>query len=133
MPTMANITVKKADNTTDVVYVAISPAGGDLSEAQWRVEAAGAIAANRPKLYVKAKASADGKVRIVDWRHEYPETSTNTSTGVVSITYIVRAKGTFYVPLNATDTSITECAAQSANLLKSSLIQSTLTSGIAPQ
>lgn len=36
MPTMANITVKKADGTTDIVFDAIAGSGGDTSAARWR-------------------------------------------------------------------------------------------------
>jgi transcriptional regulator of met regulon len=39
MPAMANITVKKADDTTDVIYVAISPSAGDKVPAIWQVTA----------------------------------------------------------------------------------------------
>lgn len=39
MPQMANITVKKADGTTDVVYTALTPAGGDNSPARWSANA----------------------------------------------------------------------------------------------
>lgn len=36
MPTMANITVKKFDGTTDIVFDALSGSGGDGSPAVWR-------------------------------------------------------------------------------------------------
>lgn len=36
MPSMASITVKKFDGTTDIVYDALSASGGDSSPAVWR-------------------------------------------------------------------------------------------------
>jgi len=36
MPTMASITVKKYDGTTDIVYDALAASGGDGSPAVWR-------------------------------------------------------------------------------------------------
>jgi hypothetical protein len=43
MPTMASITVKKADGTTDIVYDALAASGGDNSPAAWRQDT-GAVA-----------------------------------------------------------------------------------------
>lgn len=39
MPNMANITVKKADGTTDVVYTALTPSAGDKTSARWSLTA----------------------------------------------------------------------------------------------
>lgn len=36
MPSMASITVKKADETTDITYDAIAPSAGDNADAIWR-------------------------------------------------------------------------------------------------
>ena len=36
MPSMASITVKKYDGTTDIVFDALSASGGDNSPAVWR-------------------------------------------------------------------------------------------------
>lgn len=44
MPTMANLTVKKYDGVTDIVYDALSASGGDGSPAVWRQDT-GAVAA----------------------------------------------------------------------------------------
>lgn len=41
MPTLANITIKKADGTTDVVYTAIAGAAGDNTPAMFRNETIG--------------------------------------------------------------------------------------------
>lgn len=129
MPTMANITVKKADGTTDIVYSAIQPAGGDKSPAIWRPEAIGNVAGNRPVFKLSTNPTADGKARVVDWSLQYPETYTNTTTGVTSVRLSDKARGTFIISLDAVDATHTEMAAQAANLLKSALIQSCITSG----
>lgn len=132
MPTMANVVVKKADGTTDVTYTAIQPAGGDGTEAVWRVESIGTIAGNRPYLVVSSKPTADRRARVVNWTLKYPETVTNSTTGVISVRTTATAKGSFIVSLDAADVTNLEAAAQMANLLKSSLLQSVMTSGFAP-
>ena len=132
MPTMANITVKKADGTTDVVYTAIQPAGGDGLEALWRVEAIGSIAGNRPVFSLKSKSTQDKRARVVDFSLIYPEIVTNASTGVASVRTRATFRGSIIVSLDAADVTNQECAAQAANLLKSVLIQSCLTAGFAP-
>lgn len=132
MPTMANITVKKADGTTDITYVAIQPAGGDGLEAVWRVEAIGTIAGNRPRLSLKSKPTADKRARVVDYQLVIPETVTNSTTGVTSVRTKATSRGSFITSLDASDVTNVECAAQTANLLKSALIQICLTTGFAP-
>jgi hypothetical protein len=129
---MASITVKKLDGTTDVTYVAIQPAGGAGTDAIWRVEAIGTIAGNRPVLKIRSKPTADGTANVVDWALSYPETMTNSTTGVISVRKIVKHRGTSIIPLDAADATNGESAAQTANLLKSTLFQSILTSGFAP-
>lgn len=132
MPTMANITVKAADGTTDVVYSAIQPAAGDKSPAIWRVEAIGSIAGNRPTFTIEAKPTLDKKARVVDFSLSYPETFTNTTTGVTAVRLRDIFKGTCIIQMDAEDTTNVECCAQGANLLTSTLIQSVLRSGFAP-
>lgn len=132
MAQQADITVKKYDGTTDIVYNALSPSGGDNTPAQWRVNAAGAVASNKPFFTVSAKYTADKRARIVTCKLIMPETYTDTTTGIVSIRNRVSSTFTHIVPLEIADVTGQEAGAQMANLLKSPLIQTTLQTGFAP-
>lgn len=133
MPTMANITVKKHDGTTDVLYTAILPSSGDRQKAVWRAEAFAASAANRPYLEVSAKPSQDGTQRITEGRFVYPELVTDSTTSVVTVRLREIASFTTTIDQRSTDTSVNELVAQFANLLKSTLLQDTMKTGFAPR
>lgn len=132
MPNMANITIKKADTTTDITYVALSGSAGDKTPAQWRVEAAGSVAGNRPTLTISSKSSADRQARIVEGKFSMPETITDSTTGVVSTRLRETFAFTSITRMDASDATTAELVAQAANLLKSTLIQDTLKAGFAP-
>lgn len=132
MPSMANLTVKKADGTTDVVYVAQVASAGDNSPASWRVDAIGSVRGNRPILTISSKPTANRAARVVSGKLVYPETYTDSTTGIVEIRSSVSCSFTVIVPQLLTDTTITEACAQFGNLLDSALIQSCFTSGFAP-
>lgn len=132
MPNMADITVKKADGTTDVIYVALSPSAGDKTPAQWRIEAIGTVPGNRPQFQVSSKFSADRQARIVEGKLVYPETFTDSTTGIVATRLRETFQFTSIIRLDAADGTTAELAAQAANLLKSTLVQSVLKTGYAP-
>lgn len=132
MPAAAAITVKKYDGTTDVVYNVLAGSPGDRQPAVFRLDAFAAIQGNRPVFTVVSKPSTDGSQRIIEWRLQYPELMTDSTTGVQSVRKRCIASGTFTLDRNCTDVTIQEAAAQSANLLKSTLMQAVLVSGFAP-
>lgn len=132
MPNMADITVKKADGTTDVTYVALSPSAGDKTPAQWRVEALGTVPGNRPQFQVSSKYSADRQARIVEGKLLYPETFTDSTTGIVATRLRETFQFTSIIRQDAADATTSEMVAQAANLIKSALIQSVLKTGFSP-
>lgn len=132
MPNMADLTIKKADGTTDVTYVALTPSGGDRIAAQWRVEAIGAVAGNRPVFTISAKSSADKQARIIEGKLSYPETFTDSTTGIVSTRLRETYAFTAIVRQDAADATTAEFAAHAANLVKHTLIQSVIKTGYAP-
>ncbi len=132
MPSMANITVKKADGTTDVVYTQLTPSAGDKVPAQWRVESIGTVAGNRPTYSVTSRYTADKKARIVEGKLTYPETFTDSTTGIISVRNREVYSHSSIVHLDVADSVVAELAAQGANLQKSVLIQDVLKSGFAP-
>lgn len=132
MPNMADITIKKADGSTDVVYVALSPSAGDKTPAQWRVEALGTVPGNRPQFQVSSKYSADRQARIVEGKLLYPETFTDSTTGIVATRLRETFQFTSIIRQDAADATTSEMVAQAANLIKSVLIQSVLKTGYSP-
>lgn len=132
MPNMANITVKKADGTTDVIYVNQAPASGDSTPARWRVDAIGTVPANRPVFTVMSKSASNGATRVVSGKLVFPEVYTDSTTGLISVRSSVSLSVDCRVPQILTDTTIAEAVAQFANLLKATLIQDSFKTGYAP-
>lgn len=119
-------------STTDVIFVAQSPASGDATPARWRVDAIGTVAGNRPVLTVSSKAASNGQTRVVSGKLVYPETYTDSTTGTVAIRTSASLSFEARIPQSLNDTTISEAAAQFANLLKSTLLLDTVKSGYAP-
>lgn len=132
MPTMANITVKKADGTTDVVYNAMAPSSGDGVPAVWRAEAVASTAAFKPRLECRTRWNAAKTARRVDAYFVLPITQTDTASGITTVIGQVPLNLSVVMPVNANDSIVAEAAAQSTNLMVSTLFRSILTSGFAP-
>lgn len=132
MPQMANITVKKADGTTDVVYSALTPSSGDKTAAQWRCETAGASASLRPLLSMSSTYNGPRTARRLDVQFKFPWTVTDSATTVATVKANCPAALQITIPTEMPDTVVFEAVAQLANLLKSTLIQDSLKSGFAP-
>ena len=132
MPAMADIVVKKNDGTTDITYNAMTPSSGDKTPARWRCESIGTVAGNRPTLELMSKSSVNGQYRVVESKDVYPETFTDSNTGLVKIRDRVLVEARAVVPLNAADAIVAEATAQSINLLKSNLVQLVFKTGFAP-
>lgn len=72
MPAMANLTVKKADGTTDIVWTALSPSAGDKVPAIWRSQTVGAAVAFRPEFRLWSYGVPSGLQRAVKSSLVYP-------------------------------------------------------------
>lgn len=131
MPQMANITVKKADNTTDVTYTALTPSAGDQTPARWSNLASAPVAAQRSTLQCASRFNGKRDARVVDAVLKYPDVQSISGTNVVVGNCIISISGT--IPLQVTDTAIAEAVAQAANLFKAALMQDTYKTGYAPQ
>lgn len=85
MPTQTNITVKKADGTTDVVYTAICPAAGDGSAAIFKNKTVGTTVGQQPELRMTAtaKGNAAEPARSVKTTYKYPRSVSNVTTGEI--------------------------------------------------
>jgi hypothetical protein len=134
MPTMAAITVKKADGTTDIIYNALNPSGGDDSAAFWRnTLGASPVVAGKPTLQLLSKWNAARDVRRVTGKFLYPYYTTDTTTGVTSVRKVISIEITAQIPQDCPSVDMQEAAAQGPNLFASTLIKSCFELGYAPQ
>jgi len=132
MPSMANITVKKADTTTDIVYSMLTPSAGDNVPAQWRSETASTQNNGKPLASLTSKWNGDRSARRLNFEFRYPQVVTDTTTGLVSVVNYVPITFSAALPQGVPDVIAAEAIAQSINLLKSTLVQQALVAGFAP-
>jgi len=130
MPSMANITVKKNDGTTDATYTALTPSAGDKVSAQWRNNSQSTIAANRAAYALKAERTTSGTARRVRDTYVYPVTA--LVNGVETVIAKISLEGSALIPENVTDADIAEAVSQYANLRVSTLVKDSYKAGYAP-
>jgi hypothetical protein len=135
MPSIASITVKKSDGTTDIVYDALSGSGGDSSPAVWRQDTgvtAGLPAGLRKVLKMLTKWNGPKTARQVQYDYTYPYAVQDSTTTVFSSKDRVVFNGIMTCPQNVPSNEITEACHQFANLMASALIKQSAASGYAP-
>lgn len=130
MPSMANITVKADNGTTDVVYTALTPSAGDSVAAQWRVDAASTKPAFRPSVEMRSQYNGPRSARRVNVRAKYPVVE--TVNGADTLVGTIPVEFTMTLPLGVADTATAEAVSQFGNLLVSSLIRSSIKAGFSP-
>lgn len=130
MPQIGNITVKKNDGVTDVVYTAVVPSAGDKSPAIFKSNSVGTSANARPEFRVSSLANRQRTTRVVEGNLVYP--TTVTENGVTSVAHRTLVQVRVTVPQGAPDTDIAEAVSQGVNLLGSVLMRDTFKSGYAP-
>lgn len=125
MSTIANITVKKNDGTTDVIYTAMEGRSGD-NPARWKAPALGATPLTQPELRIGQKSvngSDKGKVIAT---FVYPFHVVNSTTGVTTIEdrelFRLEYTGSNAIPQATRD----EAVSQGMNLLGSSAVKTML-------
>lgn len=132
MANMANITVKKADGTTDIVYTALTPSAGDETPATWRSETAASINSGKPVASLTTKWNGAKNVRRADFHFVYPQTATDSTTGLTSVVNRIPLHVTASIPQEVPDTIVAEAVAQAINLLASVLVRDSVKSGYSP-
>lgn len=135
MPTMASITVKKADGTTDIVYDALNASGGDASPAVWRQDtgaAAGLPVGLRARFQCLSKWNGPKTARQLRFQYSMPYAIQDSTTTAYSSSDRVVFDGIITVPQGIPASTINEAAAQVLNLLASSLVKSSAQAGYAP-
>lgn len=130
MPQMANVTVKAANGTTDVVFVSKVAAAGDSSAARWSVDAANASRQLRPTASVQTAFNGPRTARRVNIQVSFPIVR---EIGGVP-TQVGAFPGSFsaVVPTIATDAEANEFAAQFTNFIAATLIKEVVSVGYAP-
>lgn len=130
MPTIANITIKKYDTVTDIVWSSINGSAGDKQPAIWRSNTVGGNVAVRPEFRAMARTSgaADAQVRRVNAEFFYPEYY--TIDGQQKVVNKCWGAFAFNAPLAAADVARQEAAVQFTGLLRA--IVSDIVSGYMP-
>lgn len=99
MTAVSNVTVKKDDNTTDIVYTAQQGARAD-SPAQWFAPSLGATAATRPEIrMVNKKVPGRPNMTKVVGTMMFPYSVVNTTTGITTVER--RAIGRIEIPFDS--------------------------------
>lgn len=128
---MANITIKKADGTTDTVYTAATPSAGDKSPAVWKNETVGTVLAARPTFTFVTMDNGTRKARRARSSFLWPKTRTDQA-GNVTVSGGASSESSHLIPQDMTLVEIQEYVAQYSALLNSALIKASLNSGYAP-
>jgi hypothetical protein len=131
MPQMADITVKKFDGTTDIVFNQQQPSAGDNQPAIWKCNAVGTVLAGRPTLSLVARNNGNAKSRRLTASFLYPKVRTDAQSQTVVLGG-ASGDATFLLPQDMTNVEIQEFAAQFTNLMVATLFRSALTTGYAP-
>lgn len=130
MANMANITVKKADGTTDVIYVAKTASAGDSSPARWTADAASTTPGYRPSFLLRTRDNGPRTARSFEAAFRMPVVRTVGGVDTVIATIPVNYSGT--LPQGVYSSEITEAVHQAANIIASALIKQSLVEGYAP-
>lgn len=133
MPNLGNITIKKADGTTDVLFTGVSPSAGDKSPAIFRSNSVGSSVLARPELRVTAQNNGTNTARRIKIDFSYPQVADSiVSPGTRTVVGRANFSLTGIVPVAMDDEIVAEACTQVINLLASSLMRSVVLSGYAP-
>lgn len=136
MPAMASLTVKKADETTNITYDALTGAAGDGSAAVWRQDtgaAAGVPVGHRALLEMRTTFNGPRTARraVLTYTRPYSTQNTVTSKYETKDSVVARLEMTMPVAIPAADLS--EGIRQFLNCVNQTLIKQAAEAGYAPQ
>lgn len=129
MPAIADITVKKNDGTTNIVYAAQAPSSGDGTAAVWKSTTVGVAQAHQPELRLSSREADSGTARALRSTYQYPQIATDTTTSLTSVVNKASATTDWKFPKGMSQSDINEFVAQYANLLVSTQITSCVKAG----
>jgi hypothetical protein len=134
MPSMASITVKKSDGTTDIIFDAVTASGGESSPAVWRQDTgapAGLPAGLRSTLRLSSKWNGPKTARQLTYEIVMPYAVQDTTTTLYSAKDRVVMTGVITMPQAMPSAALNEVV-QGLNLLASSLVKTSVQAGYAP-
>lgn len=129
---MNNITIKKADGTTDVIYTGVTVSAGDNSPAVYRNNTVGTTLAERPSLLISSKSNGPKTARRVDVNYSWPIMSQD-SGGNKLLSGRMTGSASVLIPQNQDVALIKEQAYQFGNLMATAIVKTALESGYAPR
>jgi len=129
MTAIADITVKKNDGTTDIVYTGVSPSSGDATAAIWKSQTVGTAPAHQPEFRLTGRDASAGAKRAMRSTYVYPQIATDTNLGVTSVLDRAQADTNWNFPKGMSQADINEFVTQYANLLVSTVVKSCVKSG----
>jgi hypothetical protein len=129
MTQQTNITVKKYDGVTDIVYTAVRPAAGG-TPAVWLAPTLGTAVAHQPELRIKSSNNKAGTVSRVEGILVYPEVITATD-GSKSIANKAIVSVNVTNPKGMATTAVQEAIAQALNLFASAHVKTQAIEGFA--
>lgn len=129
MPSQANITIKKNDGTTDIVYTAVSPSSGDGVPAVWKATAVGTAPAHQPEFRLASREAVKGSRRALRSTYQYPQIATNSTTNLTSVIDRCSADTNWVFPKGMSQADINEFVSQYANMLVSTLVKDCVKAG----
>ncbi len=133
MAAIGNMTVKKADGTTDVTFTAVSGSSGDQNPAIWRDEASSTLVAARTSLELSAQYNRNRSFRHMNATFLMFQTYTDTTSGLVRVSpNPVKVAMHVQMPSDLPATLWAEAAAQACNLFDHASIQAAFAAGLAP-
>lgn len=135
MPTMASITVKKNDGTTDIVFDALTASGGEGIPAVWRQDTgntAGLPVGLRASFVLASKWNGPKTARQMKFDLSFPYAVQDSTTTLYSAKDRVVYSGIITIPQAVPASAINEAVAQGLNLLAAALTKSSAQAGYAP-
>lgn len=129
MPSIANITIKKNDGTTDIIFTAASPSSGDNTPAVWKSTTVGNAPAHQPEFRLVGREAKKGASRSLRSTFQYPQIVTNSTTSQTTVVSRALASTDWAFDKSMSQTDINEFVTQYANLLVSTLVKDCVKSG----
>lgn len=133
MPAIANITVKKYDGSTDVVYTAIASASSDGVAAQYEAQTGFTVPATRPTLKITSRPNGRKTSRRVNVAYSYPVTYTDTTTSRTVLNGSISGEFSIILPQDIDQATVKEAHQQFVGLLKSAALKAVFDEGMAPR
>lgn len=124
MPQQTNLTIKKNDGTTDIVWTGVVPSAGDKAPARWESLTVGSSMAHRPYMTHSSRDNGPGTARRAEVNVVYPVVDADGNV-VDKLIF----SGSWVLAKRAPTTDVNEFATQTANLLDHADIVGLIKSG----